>query len=227
MITIHRQLKYVIFFALGFFVANFAFAGTIATPQTTNNFTPACDIGERGYYIADGEEPFDFYYLPNGSTLSSDIGENELLAQQNCETQYTLQNGVYDIQFCYETDINYCSGDFISFVVAGNNNSQGNISFIDTNDITPEQMFASVKEGTVETTEKTLPLLVFLGIPVALLLLLALINLINQTLTPENSRKSHGGKGKKETWTAKGAIQHDYIAFRKKERSKIKRDIAT
>lgn len=99
----------------------------------------------------------------------------------------------------------------------------GGISFIDFNDITPSDMLASVRQGTVETTGKTLPLLVFLGIPLGFLLVLLLIGMINKTLTPETSLTSRRGNGR--GWTAHGVMEHDLTEFKKKERSRIKRDL--
>lgn len=98
----------------------------------------------------------------------------------------------------------------------------GGISFVDFDDITPTDMLASVRQGTIDTADKTLPLLVFLGIPLGFLLVLFLINLINQTLTPETGVKRRGnGRG----WTAHGVMEHDLAEFKKKERSRIKRDL--
>lgn len=97
----------------------------------------------------------------------------------------------------------------------------GAISFIDFNDITPTDMLASVRQGTIDTADKTLPLLVFLGIPLGFLLVLFLINLINQTLTPETTAKRGNGRG----WTAHGVMEHDLAEFKKKHRSRIKRGL--
>jgi len=68
----------------------------------------------------------------------------------------------------------------------------GTYSFIDFADITPSDMIASVKDGTQQTTGKTLPLIVLVGIPLAFLILLALVNFLQQTVK-EDTRK----RGKK------------------------------
>jgi hypothetical protein len=69
-----------------------------------------------------------------------------------------------------------------------------NISFINFDDINPSDMLASVRAGTTETTKKALPLLVFLGIPIGFLLVLLLIGMINNTLTPVKKETVRHGR---------------------------------
>ena len=94
----------------------------------------------------------------------------------------------------------------------------GAFSFVDFNDVSPTDMVASVREGTVETTGKTLPLLVLLGIPLAFTVLIMLSKLISDTVKPET-------KSNKAPWSAHGSMEHELTAFRKKQRSRIKRDL--
>lgn len=76
----------------------------------------------------------------------------------------------------------------------------GAFSFVDFNDVSPTEMIASVQAGTVGTTDKVLPLLTLLGIPLGFLLVLMLIGMINKTLTPEKT----GKKGRTEIINPKG-----------------------
>jgi len=76
----------------------------------------------------------------------------------------------------------------------------GAYSFVDFNDVSPTEMIASVKAGTVDTTDKVLPLLTLLGIPLGFLLVLMLIGMINKTLTPEKT----GKKGRTEIINPQG-----------------------
>lgn len=70
----------------------------------------------------------------------------------------------------------------------------GAYSFINFDDITPSDLIASVKDGTQQTTQKTLPLTVLVGIPLAFLILLAVVNFLQQTVSEEKTIKRRGKK---------------------------------
>jgi len=280
MITIHRQLKYVLFFAIGFFVAGALSASAYTiTPTGTSWETPITftitldSVAELGtqipansshwgvqYRIDGGAWQYPQVCVPTNQTVLSwteniPVGsygsfEIELYGTNdpvNCGVGNSFNEGWYSFYFdeptCTANGLTYdpfggmCFANYnplfssavtVSAYVAPTTTptttpTTGGISFVDFNDITPTDMLASVRQGTIDTADKTLPLLVFLGIPLGFLLVLFLIGLINKTLTPENSTTSRRGNGR--GWTAHGAMEHDLTEFKKKQRSRIKRDL--
>jgi len=258
MITIHRQLKYVIFFALGLFLGSTAFASaytyertptgivssdtfTISYTATTQSetcptFPPLFGFGNPVQYRT------NLWYRHPQDGLMVALSDSWKPISQLSFT--TIFQGIEtrDIeQVKIECDYQNVTGMEGAFVESDGNGGviftitqyttpptptttptttivSGAFSFVDFNDVSPTDMVASVRQGTVETTGKTLPLLVFLGIPLAFLLLVMVSKLINNTVAPQ---KKGNGRG----WTAHGAMEHDLTAFKKKERSRLKRNL--
>lgn len=242
MITIHRQLKYVLIFALGLFFGSTAFASASYTYERTPNTTTA-DIYTITLNVVEHAGWRDsFCYYPNTATqwgFRFISGGNVVMSSP----LYPIQGGTYswnvssvveqsvgtvvttcyysngDIAVPYDQYVEGFGGDTIFTLNAYTAPILGGaFSFVDFNDVSPSDMVASVREGTVETTGKTLPLLIFLGIPLAFLLLVMVSKLISDTVKPEK-------KGRGREWTAHGVMEHDLTAFKKKERSRIKRDL--
>jgi len=244
MITIHRQLKYVLFFALGLFFGSTAFASAYTLDSapvygTYNQYTLSwlndttfCNgsyntgyNGGSGYFPAN-EYRLDLYDLNTGLHIYSPAyttgSGNTFTATSSTSHTVTHLNVNCGVQGYWTPAITSIvwspTGLFILSAYTVPTNIGGAFSFVNFDDVSPTDMVASVREGTIETTGKTLPLLVFLGIPLAFLLLVMVSKLISDTVKPE---KRGNGRG----WTAHGAMEHDLTEFKKKERSRIKRDL--
>lgn len=246
MITIHRQLKYVLIFALGLFFGSTAFASAYTLDSapvygTYNSYTVSW-LGDNtlcggsyntGYNNGAGYFPATQYkvslYDMNTSvsiwSQPYNVGTGNSFtatsAVQHTVTHINIACGVQGfwtpVIYSFSNGWNP-SGLFVLSAYTVPTNIGGAFSFVDFNDVSPTDMVASVRQGTVETTGKTLPLLVFLGIPLAFLLLVMVSKLISDTIKPEK-------KGRGREWTAHGVMEHDLTAFKKKERSRIKRDL--
>lgn len=244
MITIHRQLKYIIFFALGFFIGSVALASA-----DTYTRTPAGNVSSGSYTInatfddissicfAMPWEPQAEQYAVSlyRSSDGADYVNLPLRGHWQSATNLTYTetyNGIdtRDINYVF-IDCDFGGGN-ISY--AGTALEQGGViftitefvppstvgafSFVDFDDVSPTEMVASVRQGTVDTMGKTLPLAVFLGIPLAFLLLVMVSKLIGDSVKPQK-------KSSKQPWTAHGSMEHELTAFKKKERSRIKRGL--
>jgi len=251
MITIHRQLKYVIFFAIGFFVGSVALASADTYTRTPsgnvtndtfniswtiddiNNVCPAFPpFGQPAtqYRVAVFDQNSGDYSTAINTpwypvtTLSGSFDFTNTSEYVAKYVYVTCDDGsnVSEATSIWESNANNAIFTISAYVAPTTTPTTtpvaGAFSFVDFNDVSPTDMVASVRAGTVETTGKTLPLLVFLGIPLAFLLLVMVSKLISNSVKPE---KKGNGRG----WTAHGAMEHDLTAFKKKERSRIKRDL--
>lgn len=255
MITIHRQLKYVIFFAIGFFIGSIALAsadtytrtpsGNVTSDSYTINAT--FDSISNACFAMPWEPQAENYALTlYRSSDGADYVNLPLRGHWQSATNLSYSetfNGIdsRDLNYVF-VDCDYGGGNISYAGVAVEQGSSGSVifsitqyvaptttptttptvagafSFVDFDDVSPTDMVASVRQGTVETTGKTLPLLIFLGIPLAFLLLIMVSKLISDTVKPEK-------KNSKTPWSAHGSMEHELTAFKKKERSRIKRDL--
>jgi len=217
MITIHKHLKYAIFFAIGFFIAYTTHAQASFLDGENVNVTP-----NRYYSVFLSSENsgsiYDFYYSEYNGHAIADV--NSITG--NADTTWI------------ETSQGYCrrtKNDCLNNIMADNAYlvsvdylhpvTTTHIGFVNTNDYTTDQMLANVIEGTKNTTKKTLPLLVFLGIPLAFALLAFLIFLINKTLTP--TKEERGAKRGKTVINPSGMD----IIYHNKEDLELKRNYGT
>lgn len=193
MITVHRHIMYIIFFAIGFFLG-----GTVFADAYTINFGEAPN-NQLANPITIDYNSNDFGTNFNSWQLFVNNADGSPHIDAGCESIRKGENitEVFDVISFYDIELYFydsfdCSGDVIDstniYQIQGNvpyfMYTQG-IGFINKNNINTDDMLASVRSGTVETSKKTLPLIVFVGIPLAFAILIGTSALISNSVKKE------------------------------------------
>lgn len=242
-VRVHKHLKYAIIFALGLFLGSTAFASADTFTRTPTGSGVYGSITVTGSVtsssMCQGSWGLAFiqhtpYFFIVGSTYNAKNDNTIPTTTLTFADNYNVQEIA---TLCDIVDGTTYGSVINTLSYSGGSNlfqtqpfvppppppsQQGLVSFINYDDITPNDMLASVRAGVQDSTENILPMIALVGIPIAFLLLLALINFINQSV---DSKKLTTGKKSGREWTARGVLDHDLAEFKKKERSRIKRNL--
>lgn len=140
-------------------------------------------------YSIDGQTPISFsgspFYSVNALTIPVDWSFDE-------NTTHTINfNPSCTYNNCSVYSVNE-SGTNMAYILSGQ--TTGGIGFIDTNDITPTDMIASVRTGVTGTFGSMTWIFIFVGVQIAFALIALLNYFISDTVEPQKTRRKRRKK---------------------------------
>lgn len=182
MITIHRHIKYILFFAIGFFIGGVALAhGAVLDSNGNIINTP-----EYGVFRNSVDESSILVSNQYNTNTSVALWE-QAISMSLLDTVWINVVGLSNCDSLTRTQCLALASDFT--VWNGLPPPTQSIAFVDTNDVSTADMVASVRGGVASTTDGALPIAVLVGIPIAFLILVMVIMMIQDTQKYEKRKR--------------------------------------